>query len=169
MNADERWMRLALDLARRAESLGEVPVGAVVVVDDEVAGSGFNQPLGACDPTAHAEIIAIRDASRKLANYRLTGATLYCTVEPCIMCLGAALHARIGRLVYGALDPKVGAVEELDRMRDTGALFNHDLDCRGGVLAAESAGLLRAFFERRRGTRSEDTRSVGDGEVPKWS
>ena len=148
-------MRLALDLAGRAETLGEVPVGAVVVVDGELAGRGFNHPIGGCDPTAHAEIAALRDASRKLANYRLTGATLYCTVEPCIMCLGAALHARIGRLVYGASDPRVGAVTELDRLRGTGALFNHRLDCLGGVLAAESSELIRGFFEKRRGMKSE--------------
>ncbi len=155
MNADERWMRLALDLAGRAETLGEVPVGAVVVIDGELAGRGFNHPIRGCDPTAHAEIAALRDASRKLANYRLTGATLYCTVEPCIMCLGAALHARIGRLVYGASDPRVGAVAELDRLRGTGALFNHRLDCLGGVLAAESSELIRGFFEKRRGMKSE--------------
>ncbi len=154
MDADERWMRLALDLAGRAEALGEVPVGAVVVVDGEIAGRGFNHPIGGCDPTAHAEIAALRDASRKLANYRLTGATLYCTVEPCIMCLGAALHARIGRLVYGASDPRVGAVAELDRLAGSGALFNHRVDCLGGVLAAESSELIRGFFEKRRGTKS---------------
>ncbi len=154
MDVDERWMRLALDLAGQAEALGEVPVGAVVVVNGEIAGRGFNHPIGSCDPTAHAEIAALRDASRRLANYRLTGATLYCTVEPCIMCLGAALHARIGRLVYGASDPKVGAVAELDRWVGSGALFNHRLDCQGGVLAAESSGLIRGFFENRRGTKS---------------
>ncbi len=146
-------MRLALDLAGQAEALGEVPVGAMVVVNGEIAGRGFNHPIGGCDPTAHAEIAALRDASRKLANYRLTGATLYCTVEPCIMCLGAALHARIGRLVYGASDPRVGAVAELDRLRGTGALFNHRLDCMGGVLAAESSELIRGFFAERRETK----------------
>jgi tRNA(adenine34) deaminase len=169
VDTEERWMRLALDLAGRAEALGEVPVGAVVVADGEIAGRGFNHPIGGCDPTAHAEIAAIREASRKLANYRLTGATLYCTVEPCIMCLGAALHARIGRLVYGASDPKVGAVAELDRLRGTGALFNHRLECQGGVLAGESSELLRRFFEKRRGTESSKSHDVENGEVPKWS
>jgi len=154
MDVDERWMRLALDLAGQAEALGEVPVGAVVVVNGKITGRGFNHPIGSCDPTAHAEIAALRDASRRLANYRLTGATLYCTVEPCIMCLGAALHARIGRLVYGASDPKVGAVAELDRWVSSGALFNHRLDCQDGVLAAESSELIRGFFENRRGTKS---------------
>lgn len=154
MDVDERWMRLALDLAGQAEALGEVPVGAVVVVNGKIAGRGFNHPIGSCDPTAHAEIAALRDASRRLANYRLTGATLYCTVEPCIMCLGAALHARIGRLVYGASDPKVGAVAELDRWVGSGALFNHRLDCQDGVLAVESSELIRGFFENRRGTKS---------------
>ena len=162
-------MRRALDLASRAEALGEVPVGALVVVDDEVVGHGFNHPIGSCDPTAHAEIVALRDASRKLANYRLTGATLYCTVEPCIMCLGAALQARIGRLVYGASDPKVGAVAELDRLRGTGASFNHRLVCLGGVLSGESSELIWRFFEKRRGTKSGTSPNVGDGEVPKWS
>ena len=162
-------MRSALDLAARAESLGEVPVGAVVVLDGKIVGRGFNHPIGGCDPTAHAEVTALREAARRLENYRLTGATLYCTVEPCIMCLGAALHARIGRLVYGATDPKVGAVAELDRMRDSGALFNHRFGCLGGVLADESSALLRRFFERRRGTGFEKVGSVGDGEVPKWS
>jgi len=151
-----RWMRQAIDLAGRAEALGEVPVGALIVADGEVVGRGFNHPIGSCDPTAHAEIEALRDASRKLANYRLTGTTLYSTVEPCIMCLGAALHARIGRLVYGASDPKVGAVAELDRLRGEGALFNHSLDCRGGVLADQSSELIRSFFERRRGTESKN-------------
>jgi tRNA(adenine34) deaminase len=146
-------MRLALELAGRAEALGEVPIGAVVVADGEVAGRGFNHPIDGCDPTAHAEIAALRDASRNLANYRLTGATLYSTVEPCIMCLGAALHARIGRLVYGAPDPKVGAVAQLDRLRGSGAVFNHRLDCKGGVLAEESTERVRAFFENRRETR----------------
>lgn len=162
-------MRSALDLAARADSLGEVPVGAVVVLDDGILGRGFNHPIGGCDPTAHAEITALRDAARRLENYRLTGAVLYSTVEPCIMCLGAALHARIGRVVYGAADPKVGAVAELDRMRETGALFNHRFECRGGVLATESSKLLRTFFERRRGIETETVRYVGDGEVPKWS
>ncbi|NIM02043.1 MAG: tRNA-specific adenosine deaminase [Acidobacteria bacterium] len=148
-------MRLALDLAGRAGTLGEVPVGALVVVDGEVAGRGFNHPIGSCDPTAHAEIAALREASRKLSNYRLGGATLYTTVEPCIMCLGAALHARVGRLVFGAPDPKVGAVAELERLRGSGAMFNHRLDWLGGVLAAESSALLRGFFEQRRTTRAE--------------
>ena len=162
-------MRLALELAGQAEALGEVPVGAVVVTDGVVAGRGFNHPIDACDPTAHAEIAALRDASRKLANYRLTGATLYSTVEPCIMCLGAALHARVGRLVYGAADPKVGAVAEFDRLRGAGALFNHRLDCVGGVLAAESSELMRGFFERRRRKDSGNEQDSRDGEVPKWS
>ena len=150
MDADERWMRLALELADRAEACGEVPVGAVVVADDEVVGRGFNHPIGSCDPTAHAEIAALRDASRNLSNYRLTGATLYCTVEPCIMCLGASLHARIGRLVYGAADPKVGAVAEVERWRESGAVLNHRFEVRGGVLAEEASSKVRAFFAKRR-------------------
>jgi tRNA(adenine34) deaminase len=149
-------MRQAIDLAGRAEALGEVPVGALIIAGGEIVGRGFNHPIGSCDPTAHAEIEALRDASQRLSNYRLTGATLYSTVEPCIMCLGAALHARIGRLVYGASDPKVGAVAELDRLRGEGASFNHNLDCQGGVLAEESSELIRSFFERRRGTESKN-------------
>ena len=151
MEADERWMRLALTLADRAEAEGEVPVGAVVVAGDEAIGRGHNHPIGGCDPTAHAEIAALRDAARNSSNYRLTGATLYSTVEPCIMCLGAALHARIGRIVYGATDPKVGASDLIDRLRDSGAVFNHRAEIRGGVLAEESARKLREFFAGRRG------------------
>ena len=155
MDTDERWMRVALEFADRAEAEGEVPVGVVVVLNGEVAGCGYNHPIGSCDPTAHAEIAALRDASRKLANYRLTGATLYCTVEPCIMCLGASLHARIGRLVYGAADPKVGAVAEIDRLRTSGAAFNHRLEVRSGVLAGEASDRVRGFFSKRREALSE--------------
>ena len=155
MDADERWMRMALELADRAEACGEVPVGAVVVAGGDVVGRGFNHPIGSCDPTAHAEVAALRDASRKLANYRLTGATLYCTVEPCIMCVGAALHARIGCLVYGAADPKVGGVAGIELLRESGAVFNHRLEFRGGVLAEEASDKVRAFFVKRRDTSHE--------------
>ena len=143
-------MRLALELAAQAEAQGEVPVGAVVVVDGEVAGRGYNHPIAACDPTAHAEIEALRNAARESDNYRLAGATLYSTVEPCIMCLGACLHARIDRLVYAASDPKVGAVETLERLRESGGVFNHRFETLGGVLAEESAKLVRGFFAGRR-------------------
>lgn len=150
MEADERWMRLALELAGQAEARGEVPVGAVVVVDRDVVGRGYNCPITTSDPTAHAEISALRDAARALNNYRLSGATLYSTVEPCIMCLGAAMHARVQRLVFAAADPKVGAVGELQRWKEAGAVFNHRLECRGGVLAEEASERVRRFFFKRR-------------------
>ena len=143
-------MRLALDLARESGRAGEVPVGAVVVVGDKPIGRGRNSPVTASDPTAHAEILALRDAARRVGNYRLAGATLYCTVEPCIMCLGAALHARIARLVYGASDPKVGAVGRLEALGRSGATFNHRFETLEGVLAEEASGLLVEFFEKRR-------------------
>lgn len=172
---DDRFMRAALDEARQAEALGEVPVGAVVVANDRIVGRGHNAPISRRDPAAHAEILALRDAAATLDNYRLIGATLYVTVEPCLMCLGAAIHARIGGLVWGAPDPKVGAVAALERLRDEGALFNHRFDILGDVLAEESASLLRGFFARRRDDEPSRTVTAGGaarqecGEVPKWS
>jgi tRNA(adenine34) deaminase len=147
---DDRFMQQALSLAEEAGSRGEVPVGAVMVADGRVVGSGANAPIGSCDPTAHAEVLALREAARHTGNYRLTGATLYCTVEPCLMCLGAAVHARIGRLVYGASDPKVGAVGALEELTREGALLNHRFETTGGVLAEEASALLRRFFRDRR-------------------
>ena len=157
-------MRLALELARQAHRSGEVPVGAVVVIGDEVIATGQNCPVGTGDPTAHAEIVALRDAARRVGNYRLPGATLYCTVEPCLMCLGAALHARIDRLVYGAEDPKVRGTTRLDGMRESGARFNHRFEVTGGVLADESGELLQGFFSRRRA--GEASPSEGAGVTP---
>lgn len=148
--SDERHMRVALEEAERAWSQGEVPVGAVVVLDDRVIGRGSNAPIGRIDPTAHAEILALRDAATRVGNYRLSGATLYSTVEPCLMCLGAALHARIGRLVFGATDPKVGATGNLEALRLGGAGLNHRFESVGGVLEAESSGLIKRFFRERR-------------------
>ena len=148
--ADERFMRLALEQAEEAGRRGEVPVGAVAVIGDRVVGCGANSPIARNDPTAHAEVVALRDAGRALANYRLDGTTLYCTVEPCLMCLGAALHARIDRLVFGAADPKIGATSFLENPR-SGASFNHRFEIAGGVLAEESSAMLRAFFRARRG------------------
>jgi tRNA(adenine34) deaminase len=142
-------MREALAEARRALQAGEVPVGAVVAVDGVVVGRGHNQPIVAGDPTAHAEVIALRQAARACGNYRLTGATLYATVEPCPMCAGAALQARVARLVYGAADVKAGAVESLFRLLDDPRL-NHRVRVTAGVLADESAALLSRFFETRR-------------------
>jgi tRNA(adenine34) deaminase len=146
---DEELMAVALDEARRGLAAGEVPVGAVVVLDGEILARAHNAPIALADPTAHAEVLALREAGRKRGNYRLTAATLYTTVEPCPMCCGAALHARVGRVVYGATDPKAGAVESLYRLLDDTRL-NHRVATRGGVLAREAAVLLTAFFAARR-------------------
>ena len=142
-------MAAALAEARRGLEAGEVPVGAVVVVDGEIIARAHNAPIALADPTAHAEILALREAARRLGNYRLTGATLYATVEPCPMCCGAILHARVARLVYGAPDPKAGAVQSLYRLLDDPRL-NHRVATRGGVRADEAARLLKTFFEAKR-------------------
>ena len=147
---DDRFMRQALRLAEEAGRAGEVPVGAVIVVEDRVVGSGANAPIESSDPTAHAEILALRDAATRAGNYRLVGATLFCTVEPCLMCLGAAVHARIDRLVYGAADPKIGAVGALDRLVSDGALLNHRFETTGGLLADEASALMKRFFRMKR-------------------
>ena len=146
---DEKWMREALLLARQAEAAGEVPVGAVLMKDGMLLGSGWNQPIGAHDPTAHAEVMALRAAAGSIGNYRLTGTTLYVTLEPCAMCAGAMVHARVARLVYGAADPKTGAAGSVFDLARTDKL-NHRLEVQGGVLAAECGGLLREFFSRKR-------------------
>ncbi|MBI1736718.1 MAG: tRNA adenosine(34) deaminase TadA [Candidatus Rokubacteria bacterium] len=147
--SDEDLVREALGLARRGMSAGEVPVGAVVTLGGEVVGRAHNAPITTGDPTAHAEVLALREAARAIGNYRLTGATLYVTLEPCAMCCGAALNARIARLVYGAADPKAGAVESLYRLLDD-VRWNHRVAVTGGVLAAECGAVLKAFFESRR-------------------
>lgn len=148
-DADRTWMTRALALARRAQSAGEVPVGAVVVRDDELLGEGWNHPISAHDTTAHAEIQAIRAAGQRLGNYRLTGCTLYVTLEPCAMCAGAMIHARIRRLVFGAADPKTGAAGSVfDIVRSTA--LNHQLEVTGGVLETDCGDLLRDFFRARR-------------------
>jgi tRNA(adenine34) deaminase len=143
-------MRLALDLAGEAARQGEVPVGAVVVKDGRVIGQGFNRPISSRDPTAHAEIVALREASAAEGNYRLPGCELYVTLEPCTMCVGAMVHARIARIVYGASDPKTGACGSIMDLPALAA-FNHHGAFEGGVLADESAALLRRFFAERRG------------------
>ena len=132
----------------RRRQRGEVPVGAVVVLDGAVIGEGFNQPISAKDPTAHAEIVAMRQAAARLGNYRLTGAELYVTIEPCQMCVGAMVHARIARVVYGAREPKAGAIESAMRAHEHPAL-NHRMQALGGVLEAESRALIQEFFEER--------------------
>ena len=142
-------MRAALDLARQAAQAGEVPVGAVVVLDGRLLGRGHNRPIALSDPTAHAEIVALRAAARAVGNYRLAGATLYATVEPCAMCCGAALQARVARLVYGAADPKAGAVESLFRLLQDMRL-NHRVEVTAGVRAAECGSRLSEFFKTRR-------------------
>lgn len=144
-----RWMRAAHDQARRALDVGEVPVGAVVVCDQRVIGVGFNGPIGSCDPTAHAEVMALRDAARTLGNYRLTDTTLYVTVEPCLMCAGALVHARVSTLVYGAAEPRSGAVRSVMRALDHPSL-NHHVAVVGGVLEPECRELMQRFFRRRR-------------------
>jgi tRNA(adenine34) deaminase len=148
--ADGSFMGLALEEADRAAAAGEVPVGAVVVLDGRVLARGHNAPIGSQDPTAHAEIVALRAAARALGNYRLPGVTLYSTVEPCVMCCGALVHARVARLVYGATDPKAGAVESRFRLLDEERL-NHRVDVTAGVRAAECAARLGDFFRTRRG------------------
>lgn len=147
--ADERWMREALALAKQAGEAGEVPVGAIMVRGGEVLGRGFNQPIRTCDATAHAEIVAIRDASQFCNNYRLPGTTLYVTIEPCTMCLGAMIHARVERLVFGASEPRAGAVVSQAALIDAGH-FNHRLSFTHGVLADECSTLLQDFFRSRR-------------------
>jgi tRNA(adenine34) deaminase len=142
-------MREALDLAREAERRGEVPVGAVVVVEERVIGRGFNSPIASSDPTAHAEIAAIRDGARALGNYRLEGATLYATIEPCVMCAGAIVNARISRLVFGARDLRFGGVRSKFRLADS-ELLNHRVEIVEGVLGAECTELLQSFFRSRR-------------------
>jgi len=150
-------MRVALGLAEDSRARGEVPVGAVVTIGDEVVGRGRNSPIERADPTAHAEILALREAASRNGNYRLPGATLYCTVEPCLMCLGAMIHARIDRLVFAAHDPKVSATTRLDSLRELGAVFNHDIEIEGGVLADEASAQLVAFFRQRRAGADDGT------------
>ena len=144
MHEHERFMRVALDEALLARDAGEVPVGAVVVAGGEIVGRGHNASLALHDPSAHAEVLAMRDAAARLLNYRLVDTTLYCTVEPCLMCLGTAIHARVTRLVFGATDFKVGAVGRLETLRALGAEFNHRVETTGGVLAEEASALLLA-------------------------
>jgi tRNA(adenine34) deaminase len=145
----DAFMREALALARASADEGEVPVGAVIVLDDVIVGRGRNRPIAAHDPTAHAEIAALRDAAARVGNYRLPGAVLYVTLEPCLMCVGAMVHARIGTVVYGAVEPKAGAMESTQRAHEHPAL-NHRLITVSGVLAADSRALLQAFFRERR-------------------
>ena len=146
---DEDYMRAALEQAREAGACGEVPVGAIVVYEGEIVGRGFNQPIGRHDPTAHAEIMALRDAAARLGNYRLPGCELYVTLEPCVMCTGAIMHARIARVVFGARDPKTGvAGSVLDLFAES--RLNHHARVEGGLLADDCGHMLSRFFAARR-------------------
>lgn len=146
---DRQWMTHALQLAARAEAEGEVPVGALVVLDGEVVGEGWNQPISGCDPTAHAEILALRQAAQRLQNYRLPGACLYVTIEPCTMCAGAIVHSRIERVVFAAPEPKAGAVVSNGCVFQQSE-FNHRVQFTQGVMAEEASAVIQAFFRRRR-------------------
>jgi tRNA(adenine34) deaminase len=147
---DTSFMHLALEQARLAEAAGEVPVGAVLVVEGALVARGFNCPISAVDPTAHAEIVTLRDAARALGNYRLTGSTLYVTVEPCLMCVGALVHARVFRVVYGAAEPKTGALGSTVDALDN-PFLNHRFEVTRGVCEDECRVLVQRFFEQRRG------------------
>ncbi len=151
MQPDERFMREALALAQIGQTKGEVPVGAVVVRGGEIIGRGYNQPVSLRDPTAHAEIVAMRDAARSVDNYRLVDCELYVTLEPCAMCAGAIIHARIARLVYGAADPKTGACGSVTDLFSQPKL-NHHTTVQGGILGGESSAMLQQFFAARRST-----------------
>ena len=146
---DLKWMRHAIELARRGSGEGEVPVGAVIVQEDKILGEGWNQPIGKHDPSAHAEIVALRTAGQAVENYRLLNTTLYVTLEPCVMCAGAIIHARVGRVVYGATDPKAGAAGSVVDIFANEKL-NHHVDIEGGLLGEECGQLLTQFFKAKR-------------------
>ncbi|MGB5672458.1 MAG: tRNA adenosine(34) deaminase TadA, partial [Sedimenticolaceae bacterium] len=146
LEADQAFMRRALELAQRAEQAGEVPVGALVVAENEIIGEGWNRPISSHDPTAHAEIVALRAAADACRNYRLPGTSLYVTLEPCVMCAGAIVHARVDRVIYAATDPRSGAAGSAFDLLPSDQRFNHYTRCEGGLLAEESAAMLRAFF-----------------------
>jgi len=146
---DAYWMQFALQQAQLAAQCGEVPVGAVLVKDGEIIAAGFNQPISSCDPTAHAEVVALRSAAKGFSNYRLPDTTLYVTIEPCTMCAGTLIHARVKRLVFGAAEPRAGAIVSAQRLFD-GTQFNHRIEVVHGVLAAQCSELMQNFFRERR-------------------
>jgi tRNA(adenine34) deaminase len=152
VTSDYEFMRRAIALAEQAAAVGEVPVGALVVKDGEIIGEGYNQPINSCDPTGHAEIVAMRNASAAVQNYRLSGCDLYVTIEPCTMCVGAMIHARIGKIIFGAPEPRAGALESQLRLLD-GGHYNHSIDFQGGVLAEECGEIISSFFRRKRAKR----------------
>jgi tRNA(adenine34) deaminase len=145
----EAFMDAALEQARLALAAGEVPIGAVLVIDEEIVARGYNQPISSCDPTAHAEILVLREAARIVGNYRLTSADLYVTVEPCLMCVGALVHARVGNVIYGAAEPKTGALVSTVRALDTPGL-NHRFSVAGGVREEQARELIQEFFREKR-------------------
>jgi tRNA(adenine34) deaminase len=149
MDTHETFMRAALEEARKGFVAGEVPVGAVLVLDGEIVGRGFNQPVGRRDPTAHAEVVAMRAAALAIGNYRLVGSTMYVTIEPCLMCVGAMVHARVGALVFGSAEPKAGAVVSSCRAHELPSL-NHRIEVVGGVLEEECRAVIQEFFKTRR-------------------
>jgi tRNA(adenine34) deaminase len=161
-NPDIPFMRRAMELAREAEAAGEVPVGAVLVRDGRIIGEGRNQPIGGHDPTAHAEIVALRAAGRAEQNYRLPGSTLYVTLEPCPMCAGAIVHARVERVVFAAPDPRTGAAGSVFDLLPSDERFNHRTAVDGGLLAEEAGRMLRDFFRARRVKKGTDNENTGE-------
>ena len=161
----EEAMRLALAQAANARQLGEVPVGAIVVLDGRVIGEGFNQPIAAVDPTAHAEVIALRAAAREIGNYRLTGSVLCVTVEPCLMCVGAMIHARVRQVIFGAPEPRAGALVSATRAHEMPGL-NHRIEVVGGVLEAECRRTMQEFFEERRAKGEASRQAPHESEDP---
>ncbi len=162
---DTNFMRLALAEAQKAADLDEVPVGAIVVLNGEVIATGFNQPISRHDPSAHAEMLALRAAAEKLGNYRMPGCELFVTLEPCIMCAGAMMHARLARVVYAATDPKTGAAGSVINPFEDRRL-NHHTDVVGGILADEAAQMLSSFFARRRAEQKAARQAAATGESP---
>ena len=160
---DRRWMRHALALADRAAAMGEVPVGAVLIREGQVLGEGWNCPIATHDPSAHAEIRALRAAGRRASNYRLPGTTLYVTLEPCPMCASALVHARVARVVFGTRDPKGGACGSVFDLLPPDQRFNHRLECQGEVMAEECGDILRRFFQQRRLTHVQETLTAPEG------
>ena len=146
---DKFYMARALELAAQAGAAGEVPVGALLVKNGEVVGEGYNQPISSCDPTAHAEVVALRNAAAHLDNYRLTGCDLYVTIEPCTMCVGAMIHARVSRIIFGAKEPRAGALTSQLQLLDN-SHFNHSISWQGGVLEEDCGQLISEFFRRKR-------------------
>ena len=149
LSTDTFFMKRALELSQSAADYGEVPVGAVIVYDGEIVGEGHNQPISSCDPTAHAEVVAMRRACATLNNYRLTGCELYVTIEPCTMCVGAMVHARIKRVIFGALEPRAGALQSQFQLMENSS-YNHSIAWNGGVLAEQCAAMMADFFRQKR-------------------